>query len=335
MMKMKMVFLVLFVFFLGIAAGSVFFLNRKIPNGPAVVYPKMSTRENDNALKWLNDRRKLSACEDNVAELKETVGSVREALAGKMDLERKQADLQAVLARLKAAGPFDALKAKAQKAVYVPPAVNVEGNKFSRDQVIAQLNKNITDLNNKVSLVEKMSDDLRKDNRDLAGDNDKLKHLNSVLNADAARFKALPLKLEQNDKEFFRRAVGMGRLEEENRQLNKLVSLLGKEHIVLNDQIDDLKNKITAQRAEEVNTYIEEGNLCTQYNLYDQAMEVYNKAAGLDPNNAEVQLRLGFLYKRAQDEPKEAVSHFKRYLLLAPHAKNRKEVEYIIEMLSP
>ena len=46
-------------------------------------------------------------------------------------------------------------------------------------------------------------------------------------------------------------------------------------------------------------------------------------------------LRLGFLYKRVQDEPKEAVYHFKQYLLLAPHAKNRKEVEYIIEMLSP
>jgi outer membrane protein assembly factor BamD (BamD/ComL family) len=55
----------------------------------------------------------------------------------------------------------------------------------------------------------------------------------------------------------------------------------------------------------------------------------------MDPNNAQAQLRLGYLYKRQKDEPKEAVYHFKQYLLLQPHADDRKEVEYLIEMLSP
>jgi tetratricopeptide (TPR) repeat protein len=126
----------------------------------------------------------------------------------------------------------------------------------------------------------------------------------------------------------------MGRVEEENRQLNKVVSALSKEHVVLNDQINDLKNKIIAQRAESVNYYSEAGDVYMQYSLYDKAIEAYNKAAKIDPNDAKVQLRLGFLYKRVQDEPKEAVSHFKRYLLLMPHAKDRKEVQYMIEMLS-
>jgi tetratricopeptide (TPR) repeat protein len=71
-----------------------------------------------------------------------------------------------------------------------------------------------------------------------------------------------------------------------------------------------------------------------QHSLYDQAIEAYNKAAKIDPNDAETQLRLGFLYKRAQDDSKEAIYHFKRYLSLRPHAKNKKEVEYLIEMLS-
>jgi len=86
--------------------------------------------------------------------------------------------------------------------------------------------------------------------------------------------------------------------------------------------------------AEEVNNYTGAGDVYIQYNLYDKAIEEYNKAAQMDPNNAEVELRLGFLCKRAQDRPKEAVYHFKRYLLLMPHAQNRKEVEYMIEMLS-
>jgi tetratricopeptide (TPR) repeat protein len=339
MMKMKTVFLIIAVFLLGIAIGAVFFLNLKIPKEQPVIYPKMSARENDNALKWLNDRKKLSACENDAAQLKKTLESSRQELAGKTDLEKKQADLQAVLARQKVAldaqeDEFrgeatklnNALETKTQEALPLPPATNVVDNGF--------LNKTITDLNNRISSVEKMSDDLRENNRQLAQDNNKLKHLNSVLNADAARFKVLTVKLEQKAKEFFRRAVGMGRLEEENRQLNKIVSALGKEHVALNDQIDDLKNKITAQRAEDVNYYTDAGNVYMQYSLYDKATEVYNKAAKLDPNNAEVQLRLGFLYKRVQDQPKEAVKHFKRYLLLMPHAKNRKEVQYIIEMLS-
>jgi tetratricopeptide (TPR) repeat protein len=345
MMKMKTVFWTLFVFLLGIAAGAVFFLNRKIPKEPAR-YVQMSARVNDNALKWLNDRKKLSACEDDAAQLRKTVESGRQELAVKTDLEKKQADVRAVLARQKAALDaqedefrgeatklHNALVAGTQEAVHVPPKANVVDNRIL-NKTITDLKDKVSSLKDKVSSVEKMSDDLRKDNRQLAQDNNKLKHLNSVLNANAAKAKLLIAKLEQKAEAFFRRAIGKELLEKKNAQLNKVVSLLSKEHVTLNDQIDDLKNKIAAQRAENVNYYTEAGNFYMQNSLYDKAIEVYNKAAKIDPNDPEVQLRLGFLYKRVQDQPKEAISHFKQYLLLAPHAKNRKEVQYIIEMLS-
>ena len=337
MMKMKTVYLTLFVFLLGIAAGAVFFLNRRIPKEP-------TTYSNDSTSKWLDDRKKLSACEDNAAQLKKIAQSnQQQELAEKTDLEKQQAQLQAqasVLTQQKivleaqldqskkeAAKLNDALKqamgeekeVKDKETVNVLPAANVVDNKFLRDQIeikdkiIAQLNKNITDLNNKAS--KKMYDHLKK--------------------ADAAKYKAMTAKLEQKAKEFFLRAVGKERLEEQNSQLNKVVSTLGKEHVMLNSQIDDLENKFRELKAGEINGYTEAGNVYMQYGLYDKAIEVYNKAAKIDPNDAQIQLRLGFLYKRVQDEPKEAVYHFKQYLLLAPHAKNRKEVEYMIGMLSP
>ena len=347
MMKMKTVFQVIFVFLFVIAIEAVFFLNRKIPKEPAKC-SEISARVNDNALKWLADRRKLSACENDVAQLKKIVQFKGQELAQRMDLAKQQAQLQAVLAQQKTVlnaqeNESREEAAKLKEAVYVPPAANVVPSVSSgggndegiKDKIIiAQLNRNITDLNNKVSSVEKMSDDLRKNNLELAADNNKLQHLNSVLNADVAKLKARSLKLERKAKEFLQRALGKERLEKENAQLNKVVSLLTKEHVVLNNQNDDLKNKIKEMLAGEVNNYIEAGDVYIQYNLYDKAIEEYNKASQVDPNNAEVELKLGFLYKRVQDEPKEAVYHFKRYLLLMPHAKNRKEVQYMIKMLS-
>ncbi len=121
---------------------------------------------------------------------------------------------------------------------------------------------------------------------------------------------------------------------EQNVELNKIISLQSDELAVLKDQISDLKNKIKMTLAEDVNGYAQAGNAYMQCSLYDKAIENYDKAASIDPNDAEIQLRLGFLYKQAQDEPKEAVYHFKKYLSLQPNAKNRKEVEYLIKMLS-
>lgn len=366
---MKTVYLIIFVFLFGIAVGDVFLLTLKITKEPAM-YSGVRGRGNDNALKWLEDRKKLSACEDKVVQLKKITQFGQQGLVGGMALEKQQAELQAqvsVLTRQKSAleaqlaestqahaieaiGPFDALKggngkekeAKGKEAVNVPSAGNVAGNevrggngKGTRDKVIARLNKNITDLNRKVSLLEKMSDDLRKNNRGLMIDNKQLKRSKGVLYADVARLKPLIAKLEKKAKEFFLRAVRKEQVEEENRQLNKVVSSLSKERVVLSDQVDDLKNKIKAMWTGEVNCYIEEGDVYIKQGLYNQAIEAYNKAAGIDPNNADVQLKLGFLYQRAQDQPKEAVYHFKRYLSLQPHAKDRKEVEYLIEMLSP
>ena len=97
MMKMKTVYLTLFVFLLGIAAGAVFFLNRRIPKEP-------TTYSNDSTSKWLDDRKKLSACEDNAAQLKKIAQSnQQQELAEKTDLEKQQAQLQAQASQLKPA----------------------------------------------------------------------------------------------------------------------------------------------------------------------------------------------------------------------------------------
>jgi tetratricopeptide (TPR) repeat protein len=60
--------------------------------------------------------------------------------------------------------------------------------------------------------------------------------------------------------------------------------------------------------------------------------ETYRKALAMDPNNATSHRGLGFLYER-KDRRADAVEEFKKYLELAPGAKDTRQIKLHIESL--
>ena len=72
----------------------------------------------------------------------------------------------------------------------------------------------------------------------------------------------------------------------------------------------------------------------TQANLYDEAIEAYEKSLTFDQNNAEAHYNLGLLYDKVKTDPEKAVLHYKKYLELKPDAEDKEEIETWIQQLS-
>jgi tetratricopeptide (TPR) repeat protein len=120
--------------------------------------------------------------------------------------------------------------------------------------------------------------------------------------------------------------------------LSKAVDNLNRERQILKDanqQLkDDLKKERAANSAEKAELYQDLGTAYTKAELFSLAIEAYNKALSANPGNAEVHYYLGLLYRHSKDNSAKAIYHLKKYLQFNPDASNKKDVEYIIKMLS-
>lgn len=67
-------------------------------------------------------------------------------------------------------------------------------------------------------------------------------------------------------------------------------------------------------------------------NNIDSALDLYSKAAKIEPNNAIARRQLGYVYK-ALGQGSLAVESFKMYLQMAPDAKDRGEIQTLIKQL--
>jgi tetratricopeptide (TPR) repeat protein len=105
----------------------------------------------------------------------------------------------------------------------------------------------------------------------------------------------------------------------------------------LKDENLELKNKIIqiedAMAKDMASLYQELGTAYVQAKLFGLAIDAYTKALKLTPGNAEVHYNIGLLYQHSRDNPKKALYHLKKYLQFNPEARNRKDVESLIEML--
>jgi len=105
----------------------------------------------------------------------------------------------------------------------------------------------------------------------------------------------------------------------------------------LKDENLELKNKIlqieNARTKDMASLYQELGTAYVQAKLFGLAIDAYTKALKLTPDNAEVHYNIGLLYQHSRDNSKKAVYHLKKYLQFNPEARNRKEVEDLIDML--
>ncbi len=192
-------------------------------------------------------------------------------------------------------------------------------------------------LENKILALNKTIELSTQQNQELIRENNRLKETGKnaakISEDNLNRMKALNAQLEEKAKGFFQQAQGKEQLKEQMEQLNRVVEALTKERALLNTKINGLKKEVAALQGERMSFYNELGAACTQAGLYDQAVDFYNKVLKINPDDAAAHYRLGFLYKRSNDDARMAVYHFKRYLALEPNAKNRKEVQYFIQML--
>ena len=75
--------------------------------------------------------------------------------------------------------------------------------------------------------------------------------------------------------------------------------------------------KETAQNPENVNAWIELGNLYFDTNQFDKSIWSYQKALELNPNNPNVLTDMGVMYRR-KGQPEEAVKAFDRAMKVDP-----------------
>jgi tetratricopeptide (TPR) repeat protein len=161
---------------------------------------------------------------------------------------------------------------------------------------------------------------LRADKKGLEEANAKLRKINTQLES-----KAKALFLDTREKE---------QLKEQVKQLNKAAGVLATEHAAMVRTIERLQANVADLKLENASLYAKAGDAYMRAGLADEAVKSLNDSLRLNPHNAEAHYKLGFLYKRSENNRLKAAYHFKKYLALEPKAKNRKEVKYLIEMLT-
>lgn len=142
-------------------------------------------------------------------------------------------------------------------------------------------------------------------------------------------------------KELSAKSRDLGDIQEKYEDLSQASDSLNKERLFLKKQlkekVDALNQQILALEAtlrnEKARLYQELGTAYTEAKLFDLGIDAYAKSLSFNPENAEVHYNIGILYKHSRGDSEKAAEHLKKYLQLSPKAKNRREVEYLIEML--
>ncbi|MDD5431548.1 MAG: tetratricopeptide repeat protein [Candidatus Omnitrophica bacterium] len=98
----------------------------------------------------------------------------------------------------------------------------------------------------------------------------------------------------------------------------------------LQDKVYTLSNKRDLEMAQ---LYEKLGTAYVQAKLYEDAITAYTKSLKINRKNAQVHYDLGLLYKHSLNNNSKAIYHFKQYLWIKPDAPNRKDIEYLINML--
>jgi len=95
-----------------------------------------------------------------------------------------------------------------------------------------------------------------------------------------------------------------------------------------------LRQQLATTTKDKASIYQELGDTYTEMKLYDQAIDAYKQALTFDPNIAEVYYRLGLLYRHSRNDGKKGIEYLKKYLKLNPEAKDKRQIEYLIDMMT-
>ncbi len=90
------------------------------------------------------------------------------------------------------------------------------------------------------------------------------------------------------------------------------------------------KPKPKPSTAELFNKHLQAGHTAISERRFKEALNEYVRASKISPSNASVYKFLGITYAHLQNQ-KEACTNYKRYIQLAPNAKDRAQVEELIK----
>ncbi len=183
-------------------------------------------------------------------------------------------------------------------------------------QELQQLQEEKSDLETKAAVLVKNSKDVEQE---------------------SARQKELRAQIEEKAKEIYLKEQDFKRREQELESLRKLVDSLNKEHAPIRKENEELKQQLVllaeADKKEKIALHEKLGMAYMQSQLFDLAIDAYEKALDIGSSQSEIHYYLGLLYKHAQNDTQKSRYHLQKYLTLTPRSKNRKEVEYIIKAM--
>lgn len=159
-----------------------------------------------------------------------------------------------------------------------------------------------------------INNDLQKKKEDLEN---KLTKTVKMIKAKEESLKKANLKLEEAEKKIAKEQTGMQeKLLKEKKELEEkarsLEETLQKERVLFHYNL-----AVNFARSE----------------LYDEAVEEYEKSLTYDAKNADAHYNLGLLYGNLKSDGDKAISHYRKYLELKPKADDREEVLGLIEKL--
>ena len=288
-------------------------------------------------------RRRLQG---EIERLKEEIVGFQGRIAQDEGLKERNARLEEEVASR--AGQVARLKLEKQDEGAKTQGAGKEG-------LIADLKKSVTELKSKnlmfASAIKrssswkktadralKQNEAIQKQNGDFKKQIAQLQQVNRQIELNYKKLKNVNAQLEAKAKGLYLKTQELQQTRKNLDDILKAVEPMNRERLALRNENAALKERIVlfenSTKADIANLYYELGNAYMQANMFDPAIDAFAKSLKFKPGNADAHYKLGLLYKHTQDAPQKSVYHLKNYLKLSPEAKNKKEVDYLIEMLS-
>ena len=100
------------------------------------------------------------------------------------------------------------------------------------------------------------------------------------------------------------------------------------------NKIKQLIAQRETEKAELFKSFYEVGTTYTASRKYKQAVSSFEQCLKINPEDANVHYNLGVLYEYEYGDRKGAIYHLKKYIELNPQAKDRKEIEFLLDLLN-
>jgi chromosome segregation ATPase len=274
------------------------------------------------------NQRKIQAdqMQNQVKELQDKIAALQVTLAG---VQKENAVLLQDTFKLK--GDYQALQNEHEKLSKETNKDSIKQHKLSEKERLQQEKKQKEhELNLAKAQATKEINGLKENIQKLNKQLEEQKTKNAKLQNEFSSIKKLYDQLQAKSKELYFQAKNADNIP----SLEKAIDNLTTERKILKEEIEKQNKEIESFNKQKAQMLRDAASAYMQARMFDLAIDYYSRSLRLEPRYADTYYKLGLLYKYSRDNTGKAVYYFKKYLALNPQAKNRKDVEYMIGMLT-